>query len=235
MGFTGVSFQPIRPAYLPFSLERVGSVALSLDFLATCAASVGIGTAYHFLRSGTFGDLSNHLGVGFAVGAAVCLTLQLQGMYSLAELLRPARQLKTLTRNWIAVFVFYAAVAFALKIGDVFSRGSVLLFVIFGWVVLAVIRRIWKSVLQSALNTGSLRRKPIALLIAEGYQISKRFKATLSHCGLEIAATLSIPTEGADGLNKNVYKILTSLRGSQAEEVMIVGDLKNSSAVIQYL
>ena len=135
------------------SCRSIQSLALAFDVVAIFFSSVLAGVLYHLETLGTLGDIIQYVGSA-AVVSALFISLKIgRNLYNPAELLDVKTQLYSVAVIWIGVFLFLAGVVFALKIGEEFSRGAVLLFAGFGLGVLLVARLFCYFLLTRNRNT----------------------------------------------------------------------------------
>ena len=115
---------------VPFTWVR--PAAALFDGMLTIAASVVADLVYSRLVLGSVDNLA----ASFALGLVVTLYfIALNGYrrnYAADSLADVYRQLREVTAIWCIIFLLLAGVAFLLKIGESFSRGSVLTFFFVG-------------------------------------------------------------------------------------------------------
>jgi len=132
----------------------ISDLALAFDVVTIFFSSVLAGVLYHFETLGTLGDIIQYVGSAAVVSALFISLMIGRNLYSPAELLRVKTQLLSVAVIWIGLFLFFAGVVFALKIGGEFSRGAVLLFVGSSLGVLLVARLSWYFLLTRISRGG---------------------------------------------------------------------------------
>ena len=90
-----------------------------------------------------------------------------EDLYETPELLNFKAQARKVALNWIVVFLFVASVGFAMKVGALFSRGSVLTFFGLGLCGLVGSRIAWRVVLADGMAVRRFSGRKVALIIGE--------------------------------------------------------------------
>src|SRR5690348_15348546 len=116
----------------PIHYDSVEPLAIIADFATIMLASVLSGFLYHLHEAGTPSLIGKSVGSAILVSALFISLLKSRGMYRPTELLLLHNQVRGVFLAWISVFLLLAATVFTLKIGSEFSRGSSLLFAVFG-------------------------------------------------------------------------------------------------------
>ena len=70
------------------------------------------------------GNLEQFAGSAAVVAALFVTLAKSRNLYELSELLNLKAQTRKVTLQWVIVFAFLTAVAFAMKVGDNFSRAA---------------------------------------------------------------------------------------------------------------
>ena len=216
------------------SYRSVEHLALAADVISIFASSLLAGIFYH---SGVTSpaDITHYAASGAAV-AALFLSITIgRNLYDPAELLEIKAQIQSVMLTWAGVFLFYAGVVFALKVGADFSRGAVLLFAGGGLGVLSLERVFWYLLLRQALARERFSGRD-AILIAQELP-DATFLATLRKHGFELERQFLLSAEKSEVFDSaDVAEIATYLRDSpQIEEILIAGELERFSDVIKRL
>lgn len=217
------------------SYRSVEQLALTTDVISIFATALLTGVLYHWETTASSGDILHYAASGAAV-AALFLSITIgRSLYDPAELLDLKAQIQSVGLIWAGVFLFYAGVVFALKVGADFSRGAVLLFAIGGLGVLSLERLFWYLLLRRALSGEKFSGRN-AVLIAQELPDAE-FLATLRKHGFELERQFLLPAEKSDALDsEDVAQIAALLRDSpQIEEVLVTGELERFSDVIRRL
>src|SRR5208283_1193287 len=102
-------------------------------------------------------------------------------------------QFRSVALIWAGLFLFFAGVVFALKIGQEFSRGTVLLFAAFGLGTLLVIRIFWYFLLTRGLARQKFSGRDAVLILAE--PSTPGFPATLVKHGFQLKRQFTLPAD----------------------------------------
>ena len=212
----------------PISYNSIEPLAVAADIAAIFLSSIVAGAIYS-------GFVLQHIASSAAVSALFIPLMIGRGLYDPAELLDISRQIRKVTAVWIGVFLFYAAVIFALKAGAEFSRGSVLLFAVAGLGILLLQRTFWYSMLRRGLARHRFSSRN-CLLICEGLPGSDLI-ATLRMHGYELKQQFVLAAEGPDmPVDEDVSRIVSYLHESpEIEEVLVTADLDHCSKLIKRL
>lgn len=219
----------------PISYEAIEPLAIASDIAAIFLSSTVAGVMYQLEALGNSGFILQYIASAAAVSALFISLMIGRGLYEPAELLDISAQIRSVTAVWSGVFLFCAAVVFALKAGADFSRGSVLLFAFAGFGILLLQRVFWYSMLRRGL---AMHRFPgrNSLLISEDLPGSG-FISTLRKHGYELKQQFVVAVDGPDaGDAQEVSQIVAYLRQTpEVEEVLVTADLDHYSKLIKRL
>jgi putative colanic acid biosynthesis UDP-glucose lipid carrier transferase len=233
---TPVNLSEARPRRKwPFSYDSIETLAIVADIAAIFLSSTVAGVMYQFETVGTSGFILQYIASAAAVSALfVSLTIG-RGLYDPAELLDISGQIRSVTAVWGGVFLFCAAVLFALKAGADFSRGSALLFAFAGLGILLLQRIFWYSMLRRGL-AGHRFQGRNSLLISDGLPGSG-FVASLHKHGYDLKQQFVLAAEGVDvAVDEEVSQIVSYLRESpEVEEVLVTAELDHCTKLIKRL
>ena len=181
-GFSEPSGVAVLPVARPMGSKRGWAIPYrAIEPLAmTCDALIIFATALlsDFVYSLEFTAGQGHIQqfVGFAaVVAALFIPLASnRDLYALRELLNLRSQVRQISVNWCGIFLFLTAVAFAMKMGGGFSRGSTMTFAVSGLACLLLARVGWRIYLRegvavrkfSSRELRSLRKKRYRMILA---------------------------------------------------------------------
>lgn len=219
---------------LPLTYAMIAPCVMVSDFVLLAGASVSTGIGYNLAAFGGLGEPLHFVGVAWVVASLVVAVANLRGLYTPESLLSVSRQVAGLAIIWCLAFLFLTAAAFALKIGEDFSRGAVLSFAFGGFVALLISRACWRCALTNALSRGSLTARRI-LLVAADADLSS-LAAELSKRGLQVAKFVSLPARSNGGdeaeCGRVAAEVIGCARGSDIEEIFISGTLECLSLII---
>jgi Undecaprenyl-phosphate glucose phosphotransferase len=129
------------------------------DGLWVVMLGVASNLAYDYGALGGSGeDINRYLGSGLAVAVLHAAFASSAGIYRPANLVRVGHQIRGAILIWVMTFVCLGSVAFLLKIGALFSRGTVLLFFLSGIVLTALVRSLAARLFQLLTASRALAR-----------------------------------------------------------------------------
>lgn len=226
----GLDEQPHGGRKWPIRYDSVELLAIVADFATIVLASVFSGISYHLQETGPPGDIGKSLGSAILVSALFISLMKIRGMYRPAELLVLRHQIRAVCLAWTSVFLLLAGTVFALKIGNEISRGTSMLFALFGLGVLIVNRSVLGDLLARGLAGRRFSGRNI-VLITDHSQIGTDLIHTLSGLGFCIAGHFIFPSENADSRRRErvIAKVIEHTRGSDVEEIVVGADLNRWS------
>ena len=150
---------------LRFPHGAVGHIAASFDALLIIASSVFGGFAYQMLTHGSLRSAAEPL-IGAGIFGALLYVLigSSSGFYELRTILSKRRDAGRIVAQWSLVGLLLTLMAFLMKIGPVFSRGSILCYGVLALGLLLVARRIARRQIRSAIADGRLQGRRAILL-----------------------------------------------------------------------
>ncbi|MCU4181167.1 undecaprenyl-phosphate glucose phosphotransferase [Bosea sp. BH3] len=208
------------------------------DVLTIVATSLLCSVGYNLFRGGEVYLLADALALGVLFASLFVLLMQWRGLYRPLELLRPLRQVSSAFTVWILVVCFLAAIGFALKSGHLVSRVGAITFMMTGFLGVAALRFGWHGFMNRALNKGRFATRRIAVIGDDAFIEESRLAQNLVPYGFSIAARVRLPAGDAAAETAVVSDLITRLRGSQIEEVLVAvedGDFKRAQQVIAAL
>src|SRR3974390_769508 len=134
----------------PISYRSVGAIALASDAVIILSSGIVSGILYNLemFNSNPAGDVPHFLGAAAVVAALFVSVMKGHGLYDPAEVVNLKAQIGSIVSTWLGVFLFLAGAVFALKIGDQFSRGTILLFFTTGLGLLVLHRILYRALLR---------------------------------------------------------------------------------------
>jgi Undecaprenyl-phosphate glucose phosphotransferase len=207
--------------------RAVAPLAMIIDAVLIVSASVISGIAYHIVALGTTGDIAQFCGFA-AIVAALFITLNnSRRLYDLSELLNLKSQIRQIGLSWIGVFLFLTAAAFVMKIGSEYSRGAVLLFAIFGLLILISVRSVWRIFLADGLAVRRFSGRKIALIAEQSPTGDVGLHGALLRHGLQPAYQFLLPAnpENTRDRQQIIAEAISALRGSDIEEIVVSANL----------
>lgn len=122
-----VSSAAVRSRFrLPFG--AIGHVSALADALAVVVASLVGGAGYQVVVYQTAGHLGTLIGVGIVAALLQGLIGQTLALYQIRAILSFRKNVREIVGIWIAVSLLLTLLAFLMKVGAEFSRGSIVCF-----------------------------------------------------------------------------------------------------------
>jgi putative colanic acid biosysnthesis UDP-glucose lipid carrier transferase len=217
------------PAYTgrkwPIHYDSVEWLAILADIATIVLISVISGVSYHFQEPGAQGEIGKSFGSAILVSALFISLMKIRGMYRPAELLSLRNQIRAVFLIWTSVFLLLAGTVFALKIGHEISRGSSMLFAMFGIISLIMNRTVLKDLLAKGLAERRFSGRNV-VLITDHSQLGASLFHTLSDLGFWVERHFVLPSSGADSDRRKtvVAQVIEHIRGSDVEEILLGAD-----------
>jgi Undecaprenyl-phosphate glucose phosphotransferase len=209
----------------PIHYDSVELLAIIADVATIVLISLFCGLWYHFQASGTPGEIGKSFGSAILVSTLFISLMKLRGMYRPTELLVLRNQIRAVCLAWISVFLLLAGTVFALKIGHEISRGTSMLFAIFGLIALIVDRSILRDLVAKGLAGNRFSGRNI-VLITDHSEMGTSLLHTLTGLGFCIGGHFIFPPPGADARRRErlVAKVIEHIRGSDVKEIVVGAD-----------
>ena len=162
-----------------------------------------------------------------AVVAALFVSFgKVRNLYDPAELLNLKSQIQRVSFKWVAVLLFLAAAAFAMKAGADFSRGSTIMFAGFGITALIGERVLWRVVLADGLAVRRFHGRRVVLIAERDAVKGSGILKSLDRHGLEPTHQFILPSDPKDIQEQRrvIAKAISAVRGSKIEEITVGAD-----------
>jgi putative colanic acid biosysnthesis UDP-glucose lipid carrier transferase len=230
----GPDEQPHGARKWPIHYDSVEPLAIVADLATIVLASVFSGLSYHLLQeSGAPVDVGKSLGSAILVSALFISLMKIRGMYRPAELLVLRNQVRAICLTWMSVFLLLAGTVFALKIGNEISRGTSMLFAVFGLIALILHRRALRNLLAKGLAGRRFSGRNIVLITDHSKEGDTNLTHTLTGLGFCVKKNFFIPPPSAESRHRDkvVARVIECIRGSDVEEVVVGADPNRWSEV----
>jgi undecaprenyl-phosphate galactose phosphotransferase/putative colanic acid biosynthesis UDP-glucose lipid carrier transferase len=163
--------------------DAVSLPALLIDGLIISLLGAISGTAYQLIAFGSYGTPSIYAGTGFIVAVIFCgATRVLVSAHPLGASRDIGRARSALT-TWIATFLLLMVVAFSLRIGTTFSRGSVFSFFLAGIPVVMTTRVFVPRLLARTFYANAYRGSEVIIAAARGSSLVAQMSLELRSRG----------------------------------------------------
>jgi putative colanic acid biosynthesis UDP-glucose lipid carrier transferase len=216
--------QPHGGRKWPIHYDSVEPLAIVADLATIVLASAFSELSYH-LQSGTPADFGKSLGSAILVSTLFISLMKIRRMYGPAELLALRSQIRAVFLAWTSVFLLLAGTVFALKIGNEISRGTSMLFAVFGLVALIAHRSVLSDLLAKGLADRRFSGRNIVLITEHAQMGDAGLTHTLTGLGFCVESHFVFP-ESADSRQREriIANVIEHIRGSDVEEIVVGAD-----------
>src|SRR4051812_1633807 len=221
-----LSKEPFGDRKWPIRYDSLEPLAMATDFITIVFSSVLSGLSYHLHEAGTPVDISKSIGAGILVSTLFVSLLKMRGMYRPTELLVLRNQIRAVCLAWISVFLLLAGTVFALKIGSELSRGTSILFAMYGLIALLLHRGLLKDLLQKGVAGSRFSGRNIVLITDNSQMSDGSLTHTLSGLGFRVKESFVFPDPGMDLRQREtiVARVIERTRGSDVQEIVVGAD-----------
>src|ERR1700757_754871 len=157
----GVSLQRTSVAFpceaIPYLLSTGEAAIILFADLFGCFV-------YHWLSDTPIPDLSAYFALGLFASFIHIARLSGRGFYDFENAAKPTVEVVEITISWLTTALILAFFAFLFKVGDTFSRGSFLIFLVLTPIALLAERKFAKFLLMRAADRGAVGRPNMVLL-----------------------------------------------------------------------
>ena len=213
----------------PISYDSVEIIAIVVDAVSIALASIVAGTIYHYRTFGDPGDIIKYCALAAVVAALFISLMQSRGMYRPKELLVLRNQIRMACLYWVAVFALFTGAVFALKIGNELSRGASIAFAVVGLGTLIGQRILWRNLLIKGVIKRRFSGRKVILISDHRQPAESGLPQVLTSLGYQLEGhfTLPPPTQGKRKRKETISNAISSVRGSEIEEIIVGADLND--------
>src|SRR6516225_290899 len=142
---------------VPYLLSTADALFILLASLLGCFA-------YHWMSDTPVPDLSAYFALGLFASFIHIARLSGRGYYDFENAAKPGVEIVQVAISWLGTGLILTFFAFLFKVGESFSRGSFLIFLIAAPIALLAERKLVKSLLNRAVARGAVGRRDIVLV-----------------------------------------------------------------------
>ena len=224
---SNLQFANLKIPDLQIPCSAIASVFAAADAAAIILAGLLGAEGYQLLTSGATWNLNFHVGAGITAAVLYLLIGRSFGFYQVADIFSSRRNTSRILRQWLLTSLLLALLAFLLRIGIQFSRGSIVCFAVMALALLLASRGLMKAALTSAVRQGRVQGRRV-VLVGLRDELAAVGKADLLRLfGLTEVERVAFPERGSWSLAAN-RGILTSVdralgvaRDRGAEEIVL--------------
>jgi Undecaprenyl-phosphate glucose phosphotransferase len=218
----------------PISYRSVSLLAIGCDVAIILLCGVASGVLYNLEFFGAAGDLFRYFGSASVVAVLFISLMKGRDLYSPAELLALRTQVFSAITAWVSVFLFLFGAAFALKVGDQFSRGAIFSFATAGLSLLITNRILFRRLLTRGVANQKFTGRNAILIADKASGGNNELLRTLIKHGFRLDHQFLLPAlpTNSKNLENFISDVVAYVRGSNVEEIIVGvdaerwGDLK---------
>jgi putative colanic acid biosysnthesis UDP-glucose lipid carrier transferase len=219
--------RPLRvpPRYSTLSYQSMVSIAAGVDATALVLASVLGSIGYHFLSDRSIA-YNGTAGVGVMASIMFVLLARSRGLYELQAVLVPARHLKNFVTTLAVVLLVSVCVLFLLKVGENYSRGSMIAFATLAFVLVPGGRLLGARVSSFCIQRGTIGGRRV-VTVGTASELEKLGPSDFFQFGVdEIARVALTPGDRGVGLGERarvqIAHAIELARELRAAEFMLI-------------
>jgi Undecaprenyl-phosphate glucose phosphotransferase len=198
---------------------------------------------YHWLSDTPIPDLSAYFALGLFASFIHIARLSGRGFYDFENAAKPTVEVVEISISWLTTALILAFFAFLFKVGDTFSRGSFLIFLVVTPIALLAERKFAKFLLMRAASRGAVGRRNMVLLGTYQELDSLGERDLLAFFGASEVNRFILSSEEDLGLRRSgdrkTLELATAfVRNSNAKEVLLAlpwNDLDRIDLVRDYI
>src|SRR5215475_10738317 len=184
-----------------FPYSALQYLLMSADAAVIAFSSVVGGGFYQLVANGDFKNADQLLGAGIMSALLYVLLGHSSGFYDLRAVFSKRKDAARIFLQWSLVILLLSQLAFLMKVGASFSRGSVLCYGSLAFVLLLISRRFSKRLVVSAVTEGRVQGRAIVLLGTRGELAALGHEEMLERFGLAEMDRVVLSTEGTGGFS----------------------------------
>lgn len=217
---------------LTISYYTVAAFVGAIDGFLIIVSSVFADWFYNVLLRDESGQIDIALGIGVAGSLGYILLAKALGLYSTHVTLNPHRYLSKIVFVWATVLLLLTAVLFLLRVGTIFSRGTIIIFALTEIILLIASRPLSARLLRSVIAQGSIVERR-AVIVGEETELGElSAENLLTQFGLQELARVTIAEDvprSPAGIDVTGLDLAIDLaRRQRADELVIAIDWRRS-------
>jgi len=184
-----------------FPYAALQYLLMSVDAAVIAFSSVAGGVLYQIAANGDFKNPEQLLGAGIMSALIYVLLGQSSGFYDLRAVFSKRKDAARIFLQWSLVILLLSQLAFLMKVGASFSRGSVLCYGTLAFCLLIISRRFCKRLVLSAVNEGRVQGRATVLLGTRSELAALGQDELLERFGLAEVDRVTLSSEGVGGFS----------------------------------
>lgn len=207
-------------------------IAVAAESLAILAAAATSGGAYHLAIYGEVGPIDTYIAIGALTALLYTLPFVFRDECDIEDFLEGRRATRRSFIVWNFAFLCLALIGFLTKTTGVFSRGSIILFYVFGLLAVVAIDALIDAMLKSAIARGRIVYRRVMLIGCESELARVRTEIESNGSNARVVATgiLSEPASTADEAKTDVIldAVISRARSARVDDIVVLLDWSQS-------
>ena len=221
--------------------QFIETAVLVADLVFLIVASLVCSLGYHWITGAEPARPTTFAPVGIVAAANFSTIMAARHNYRLKNLVLQARQAREAIVTWCGAYAVLAVIAFTMKIGSDFSRGSAILFFFGGLATLLSWRMLVANLIGRALANGSFARKKIIVVAEQGQNASSRSLSEFGRYGYHPVMTCEVSREEiasprlTGSLRSKLTAVVEAARRERIEDVYLLVNWQHRRAIDRIL
>lgn len=210
-----------------FPYAALQYLLMSVDAGVIAFSSLIGGAFYQLVANGDFKSPEQLLGAGIMSALLYVLLGHSSGFYDLRAVFSRRKDAARIFLQWSLVILLLSQLAFLMKVGASFSRGSVLCYGTLAFVLLIISRRFSKRLVVSAVSEGRVQGRATVLLGTRAELAALGQDELLERFGLAEVDRVTLSSDGVGGFSMTedeetaLDKALSIARDRGVDEIVL--------------
>ena len=209
-----------------FPFAAIGYASALTDAVAIFVASMVGGVGYQLVGSETMFRIGSLAGAGLAAALLYGLIGQSAGLYQITSILAIRRNVRQIVGIWTIVSLMLALLAFLLKVGADFSRGSIVCFAGLALVFLLCSRWMANHLATYAVASDHVQGKRVILVGSRDELANLDDQVLLRHFGLSAVDRIYFAN------NSNANLSMSEREASALDQAMLAGRVTCADEIV---
>ena len=223
------SHRTVGISRLALTHSSFSAIIFFLELASTVMVAVATGLAYHYIVYREVGSIENYAAVGSLTGLGYGLAFLIRDEYGVESLLRGRRSPGRMFLVWNLVFIGMAVIGFLTKSTQMFSRGWLLLFYVFGFAAAVLIISEIQRGSDKAYGDRLAAQAEVDARCLSGRLRAHRARRRHGARRLHIVARVSLPhpCEAEANVEEALAAAVQNARGLGIEDIIVSSELGN--------
>lgn len=207
--------------------------AALIEWTAIVLIAVMSGVSYHLAIYADVGRVESYVAVGSLAGFAYCFSFLMRDEYGVDTLLEKRRSRQRIFLVWNLAFAALAVIGFLTKSSQIFSRGWLVLFYVWGLVGAIMLNEGLRRGLLMMMDSGLIRRRRIMIVATDVDLSSLERDVAIGNSGFYVAARVALPrtAHAVEEIDECLQEAIRSARALGIDDVIISNALSRPDFV----